>query len=124
MHKGVKKPTILIVDDEPSMREAMKLILDKNFRVIEASNGFEGIELYKKYKPDIVLMDIMMPVMNGIEATKKILEIDPNAIVLIITAFSDKKGEEALRAGAKAILPKPFRREELVNFIKDYINKR
>ncbi len=121
MHNGVKKPTILIVDDEPSMREAMKLILDKNFRVIEASNGLEGIELYKKYRPDIVLMDIMMPIMNGIEATRELLEIDPNAVILIITAYSDKKGEEALRAGAKAILPKPFRRNQLVEFINSYL---
>ncbi len=117
------KPNVLIVDDEPSIRESIKLILGNKFEVLEATNGFEGIELYKKYKPDIVLMDLMMPLMNGVEATKKIIEFDPNAVILIITAYSEKKGEEAIKAGAKAILPKPFRRKELIEFINKFIKK-
>ncbi len=116
-----EKPKILVVDDEPSIRDSIKLLLEKDFEIIEASNGFEGVELYKKQKPDIVLMDIMMPLMSGIEATKKIIEFDPNAKILIITAYSERKGEEAIRAGARDILPKPFRRKKLVEFINKHL---
>ena len=121
--KSREKPVILVVDDEPTMRDAIKLILSKNFEVVEASNGLEAIKMYEKYKPDIVLMDIMMPIMNGIECTKLLLNEDPDAIILAITAYSSKKGEEMLKAGAKGILPKPFRRAELVEFINQHLNR-
>jgi len=120
---GRKKPVILIVDDEPTMREAMKLILCKNFDVIEASNGLEAIQMYEKYKPDVVLMDIMMPIMNGIESTKLLLKKNPDALILAITAYSSRKGKEMLDAGAKDILPKPFKRGELVEFINQHLNE-
>ncbi len=120
---GRKKPVVLIVDDEPTMREAMKLILCKNFDVIEASNGLEAVQMYEKYKPDVVLMDIMMPIMNGIESTKLLLKENPDALILAITAYSSKKGEEMLEAGAKGILPKPFKRAELVEFINQHLNE-
>ncbi len=121
--KNREKPVILVVDDEPTMRDALKLILSKNFEVIEASNGLEAIKMYEKYKPDVVLMDIMMPIMNGIESTKLLLKENPDALILAITAYSSKKGEEMLKAGAKGILPKPFRRAELVEFINRYLNE-
>ena len=121
--KSREKPVILVVDDEPTMRDALKLILSKNFEVIEASNGLEAIKMYEKYKPDVVLMDIMMPIMNGIESTKLLLKENPDAIILAITAYSSKKGEEMLKAGAKGILPKPFRRAELVEFINQHLNR-
>ena len=120
---GRKKPVILIVDDEPTMREALKLILCKNFEIIEASNGLEAIQMYEKYKPDVVLMDIMMPIMNGIESTKLLLKENPDALILAITAYSSRKGNEMLEAGAKGILPKPFKRGELVEFINRHLNE-
>ncbi len=121
-YDGRKKPTILVVDDEPTIREAIRLILEKNFNIISASNGFEALEMYEKYKPDIVLMDIMMPIMNGIEATREILKKHPDAVILAISAYSDKKGEEIIKAGARDILPKPFRRRDLVDFLMKFIN--
>jgi YesN/AraC family two-component response regulator len=69
------------------MREILKIML-RDYKIIEASNGKEAVELYKKEKPDLVLMDIMMPVMSGIDAVKEIKKIDPNAKIVAITAYA------------------------------------
>ena len=116
------RPLILVADDEAVLRESIRYLLKDYFRIVEASNGLEALEAYEKHRPDVVLMDIMMPFMNGIEATREILKRDPDAIILAISAYSDKKGKEILEVGAKAILPKPFRRRELVEFIMKHIN--
>ncbi|MFP3946676.1 MAG: response regulator [Archaeoglobaceae archaeon] len=107
---------ILIVDDEPAMREVMGLILDK-YEIIEASNGYEALEVCERVKPDLILMDIMMPRMDGIEATKAILEKYPEAKIVAITAYKSQKGKEMLDAGAIDILEKPFRRKELEELV-------
>ncbi len=107
---------IMVVDDEIAMREILKIML-KDYRVIEASNGREAVELYKNEKPDIVLMDIMMPLMNGIEATSEIKKIDPNAKIVAITAYASSKGEKVMNAGADYILKKPFTRRDVVKLI-------
>lgn len=109
---------MMIVDDETAMREILKLML-KNYRVIEASNGREAVELYKKEKPDIVLMDIMMPVMGGIDAIKEIKKINPVAKIIAITAYASSKGEKAVEAGVDFILKKPFTRREVIKAIED-----
>ncbi len=111
--------TILVVDDNKKLREIFRLIL-KEFETIEASNGLEAIELYRKYSPDIVLMDILMPEMDGIKATKEILKIDSNAKITAITAYSSKS-KEILDAGALEVLQKPVRKNILIEKIKRYI---
>jgi len=110
---------ILVVDDDKFMRELLKIIL-KDFEVYEAENGREAVEVYKKVKPDIVLMDVLMPNMNGIEATKEILKIDQNAKIIGVTAFASSKGQELLKAGAKEIIEKPFTRKKIIEIVKKY----
>ena len=113
---------IMVVDDEIAMREILKLML-KDFDVIEASNGREAVELYKKEKPDIVLMDIMMPLMNGVNATKEIKKINPNAKIVAITAYASSKGEKISAAGVDGILKKPFTRSEVRRVIEVLLKK-
>lgn len=110
----------MIVDDETAMREILKIML-RDYKVIEASNGKEAVELYKKEKPDLVLMDIMMPVMSGIDAVKEIKKIDPNAKIIAVTAYASSKGEKAIEAGVYKILKKPFTRKEILKVIEDSI---
>ncbi len=112
---------ILIVDDEPAIREVMKLIL-KNYEIVEASNGVEAVEKCEKKKPDLILMDIMMPRMNGIEATKTILEKFPDAKIVAVTAYATHKGKEMLEAGALEILEKPFGRRKLEELVERLID--
>ncbi len=108
---------VLIVDDAAFMRCAIKNMLENNgFDVVgEAENGMEGIKKYKELKPDIVTMDITMPVMSGIEALKSILEYDPNAKVVMISAMGQEHFvKEAVILGAKSFIVKPFKEENII----------
>jgi CheY-like chemotaxis protein len=112
--------SVMIVDDETAMREILKIML-RDYKIIEASNGKEAVELYKKEKPDLVLMDIMMPVMSGIDAVKEIKKIDPNAKIVAITAYASTKGEKAIEVGVDRIVRKPFTRKEILKIVEEYL---
>ena len=102
---------VLIVDDAAFMRTVLKQILISNgfSQVYEAKDGTDAIEQYKKVKPDIVTMDIVMPGMDGIQATKAILQIDPRARIVMVTSVEQKHVvEEAIQLGAKGYVVKPF----------------
>ncbi len=109
---------VMIVDDDPSVREVLKLML-KGFNILEASDGEEAIKKFMEERPRIVLMDIMMPKIDGIEATKKIKEIEPETLVIGITAFEQARTDEILRAGAKDVLTKPLSKRKLLEVIED-----
>jgi len=126
MSRKKGKIRILIVDDEPAMREVMGLIL-KNYDIVEAANGYEAIKRCDEKKPDLILMDIMMPRMNGIEATKAILKKYPDVKIVAVTAYTTHKGKEMLEAGAIEVLDKPFVRKKLeelvIRIVKQKLNK-
>lgn len=117
-----KKPiTVVIADDHALVREGTKQLLDEHpgLSVIgEAADGQEAIEVTTRLKPDVVLMDIAMPVMNGIEATKRIKETCPSTSVLVLTAYDDEQYIYALLdAGAAGYLLKTVGGEELARSI-------
>lgn len=116
-----KKISILIVDDHPLVREGLFEILKKQEKINViglAKNGLEALEFFKKYKPDIVLMDIVMPEMNGIEATKEIRKIKPNAKIIMLTTFMDEEDiYKAFKAGAMAYLLKDQPTKEILDTI-------
>lgn len=117
-------PTVLVVDDTLFMRDAMKAMLQETgFDVIgEAENGKQAIEQYFKLQPDVVTMDITMPVMSGLDATKEIIKDDPNAKICIVTALGQQKVIlQALKNGAKDFITKPFERERLETTIRQMI---
>jgi CheY-like chemotaxis protein len=109
---------VMIVDDDPSVREVLKLML-KDFNVLEASDGEEAIQKFMAERPRIVLMDIMMPKVDGVEATRKIKEIEPETLVVGITAFDQTRKEELIRAGAKEVLSKPVTKSKLLRILED-----
>lgn len=103
--------TILIVDDAAFMRMMIKDILSKNGYDIlgEAQTGKEAVELYQKFKPDLVTMDITMPEMNGIEAVKAIKKLDPAAKIIMCSAMGQQAMViDAIQAGARDFVVKPF----------------
>ena len=111
---------ILLVDDSKTSRKILKTILEGAGQVIidEASNGKEGVDKYFELKPDVVTLDITMPVMDGIEALKQITETDPCARIIMVTAASQKnKMLEAIRHGAADFIAKPFEPEQIVSII-------
>lgn len=116
---------ILIADDSIIMRRNLKTIFTKlgHEIVAEATNGQQAVDLYKKDEIDIVTLDITMPVMDGIEALKNILSIDPNANVIIISALDQKRMIfQALELGIKYYIIKPVTEEKIVNALNKVLN--
>ena len=116
------KGNIVIVDDSAFARKVIRgLLEDEGYTIVsEAINGEEGIEAYKKYRPDVITMDITMPVMNGVEAVKQIFRFDKDAKVIMITAAGqEKKVIEALKIGVKNFIVKPFKNEDIVHAVKE-----
>ncbi len=112
--------SVLIVDDSKVSRKMLVNLLEHSgYQVVsEAINGKEGIELYKKFSPDVVTMDITMPEMNGIECLKLIREFDPEAKIILITASGQlEKRQEAEDAGAAAFITKPYDNQEILDAI-------
>lgn len=117
---------ILIVDDSRTSRRILTNILQEHGHSIvgEAKNGQEAVELYGTLSPDIVTMDITMPVMDGIAALQKIREKDENARVIMITAAGQKeKVADALKLGAAEFVTKPFVAEEVIKAIEGVENR-
>ncbi|MDK2781791.1 MAG: two-component system, chemotaxis family, chemotaxis protein CheY, partial [Archaeoglobi archaeon] len=101
----------------------LKLVLEEKYEVITATNGEEAVQLYKSHKPDVVLMDIIMPVMNGVDATREIKKYDPDAKIIGVTAYARTHRNILLKAGALEIVEKPFRRRVLLETIEKYLQK-
>ena len=111
---------ILIVDDSSFMRGSLKYIIERAGHEVTgmASDGSEALEMYKKLKPDVVTMDILMKGTDGMTALRNIMEHDPNARVLIITALgTEQMKNEARRLRAKGYIRKPFSKAEIISEI-------
>jgi len=113
---------LLLVDDQRLMRDGLRILLEleSDFEVIgEAEDGAQALESYQQFSPDVVLMDIRMPVMDGVEATRRLRESDPNSKVIILTTFDDNEYIfEGLRAGALGYLLKDVSGDELADAIR------
>ena len=115
---------ILIVDDAAFMRMMIKDILTKNgYNVIgEAEDGAKAFEKYNELKPDLVLMDITMPEVDGIAALKKIKGADPNALIIMCSAMGQQAMViEAIQGGAKDFIVKPFQPDRVLEAVKKVI---
>ena len=127
-HPYLAKLSCLYVEDEQSVRQSFSLMLQTYFaRLYVAKNGAEGLELFQKHRPDIVISDIRMPVMDGLTMVERIKQIDREAIVIFITAFSDSEYlKRALELGVEGYLTKPIDRNALLtklNFLASTIQK-
>ena len=112
---------ILLVDDAAFMRMMLKDILVKNgYEVLgEAENGLKAVEKYKELNPDLVIMDITMPEMDGIEAVKEIKKINPSAAVIMCSAMGQQSMViEAIQSGAKDFIVKPFQADSIIEAVR------
>ena len=122
MPKSVK-PTILICDDEEGIRESFKLILEDQYQLRFANNGLEALELLKSFTPDLMLLDIKMPKIHGMEILKQVKHLKPNLPVIIVTGYqSVEMAQEALKLGAADYIPKPFDSTSIHNAVRTAIN--
>ena len=115
---------ILICDDAAFMRMMIKDILTKNgYNIVgEAENGAKAVEKYSELKPDLVLMDITMPEMDGIEALKKIKASDPNASIIMCSAMGQQAMViESIQSGAKDFIVKPFQVDRVLEAVQKVV---
>ncbi len=117
---------IMIVDDAAFMRMMIKDILTKNGFIVsgEAGDGSAAIEKYKELKPELVIMDITMPEMDGIQAVREIKKIDSNANIIMCSAMGQQAMViDAIQAGAKDFIVKPFQPERVIEAVKKALNQ-
>jgi CheY-like chemotaxis protein len=117
--------TILLVDDNDDTREFMRIWLeDLHFYVVEATDGREAVECTKQTHPDLILMDIGMPIMDGVTATMHIRELEEgrSVPVVAVTAHSSWYCEEALKAGCNRVISKPIDPDSLNKVITHYLS--
>lgn len=120
------KVTFLVVDDAIFMRTVLnKILTEADFTVVgEAGNGLQAIEMAQELKPDIVILDITMPEMGGLEAIEKILEVSPNTKIIMCSAMGQHgKVVEAIKKGAKDFIVKPFEKTRVLQAIYNVMNR-
>lgn len=116
---------LLIVDDAPYVVKVLRDMLGAHgYEVHEAVNGKEALAKYREVNPDVVLMDILMPMMNGVSATRSIIEHDPDAKIIVLTAVG-KQGleKDCIEAGASGFIMKPFKTKDLLNIINSLVER-
>jgi DNA-binding NarL/FixJ family response regulator len=117
--------TVLVVDDHALLRTGVANIINQeaDLRVVaEAGNGVEAIDAFERYHPDVTLLDLRMPVMEGVEAVKQIRARDPRARVIVLTTYdTDDEISRALKAGAKAYVLKDIAADSLIGCIRDVL---
>ena len=119
------KARVLLVDDHALLRTGVAKIINQEpdlHVVAEAENGADAIIAYEQYQPDVTLLDLRMPVMEGVEAVKQIRARDPRALLIVLTTYDrDDEISQALKAGAKAYVLKDIAADDLVNCIRNVL---
>ena len=119
------KATVLLVDDHALMRTGVANIINQEHDlhvVAEASNGVEAIAAFDQFRPDVTLLDLRMPIMEGVEAVRQIRARDPRARVIVLTTYdTDDEISRALKAGAKAYVLKDISADQLIGCIRDVL---
>ena len=120
----MNQKTILVAEDEDSNYELVKIVLQKRYRLIRAHNGIEAVNLNEDEHPDLILMDIRMPEMNGLDATRIIKEVNHDTPIIALSAYAfDENIREAKMAGCDEFMAKPFRVENLIEMVKKYLDE-
>jgi DNA-binding response OmpR family regulator len=117
--------TVLICDDEPSLRELIRISLDGPYTIVEANDGEESLQLAREVRPDVVILDMMMPRLSGLEVLREIRrdEALADASVIVLTAQPASR-DEALRDGADVVMVKPFEPTEISAAVKEVLESR
>lgn len=115
---------ILVVDDAAFMRMMLKKILSSaGYELIEAADGADGISKYKEHKPNLVLLDIIMPTIDGIECLRQIVAFDQNASVVMCSSIGQQAiVSDAIQIGAKDFIVKPFDSAKVLEIVSAYCN--
>jgi len=111
---------VLIVDDSEFMRNLLREILEGEHNIVgEAENGVEAVELHDEEQPDVVMMDIVMPIRDGIDATSEIKSENDTHVIMCTSVGQEEKMKEAVRAGADGYITKPFQKPNVLEEIEN-----
>ena len=118
------KPTLLIVDDELGARQSLEVILEDDYRVLTAVDGQEALEVLQKEAVDLVLLDVNMPDMDGLEVLEKVKELDEGIDVIMVSALNlARKAADAIKSGAYDYITKPYEPEDILSTVNRVISK-
>ncbi len=122
MHR--KYPIVLVIDDSKAFRTFSKDVIKRStkwVRILVAKDGIEGLKLYRHYKPDLILLDLKMPRLDGSKVLEAIMKDDFNARVIMTTAYNDDQDtiNQLIKRGAFSFVPKPMNRVTLTKIISD-----
>ena len=114
--------TVLVVEDEESNYELIRIVLQKRYNLLHARNGIEAVTMNEEEHPDIILMDVRMPEMDGLDATRIIKEVNNKVPIIILSAYAFPENiREAKAAGCDGFMAKPFNVEDLIEKINHFI---
>jgi CheY-like chemotaxis protein len=114
--------TVLICDDEPSIRELIRISLDGPYDFVEADDGVESLELARRVRPDVVILDMMMPRMTGLEVLSAIRqEEELKAIPVVVLTAQPNTREQAIDAGADVVMVKPFEPQQIAAAVREVL---
>jgi two-component system, cell cycle response regulator DivK len=117
--------TVLVVEDYADVRMMMKIIIQHcGYKVLEASDGYEAVQTAQKHNPDLIFMDLSMPIMDGFAATQIIRKSEncSNVPIIALTAYGDLYYEKAMKAGCNDVINKPMHFDKIQPLIERYIN--
>jgi DNA-binding NarL/FixJ family response regulator len=119
-----KFPIVLVIDDAPKFREFCEFVIKKTtkwVRVFVAKDGIEGVKLYKQYHPDLVLLDLKMPKVDGFDVLKALKKFDNDAKIIVTTSYDDSQENinKVIKLGAQNFLPKPMNHMVLMKTVSD-----
>ncbi|MDP3703702.1 MAG: response regulator [Candidatus Omnitrophota bacterium] len=119
------KPTILVCDDEPGIRAAIRLVLERDYELVFAGDGEEALELLNNHHADLILLDIKLPKKDGLEVLRELTVRQPVPRVLMLTAYqSVELAQRATQSGALDYVTKPFERQALLNAVERALDLR
>lgn len=119
-----KRATILVVDDEKGVRQSFHMVLQDEFEVLLAETGNEAIDIFSKNPVDVILLDILLPDVNGIELLVRLKDVDPNTEIIMITAVKEiRTAVKAIKQGAYEYIVKPFNVDEVITVIRRALEK-
>ena len=126
---GRQYPVVLVIDDSGAFREFVKYSVKADLKyvnIFQAINGMEGLKLFKRYKPDVILLDVKMPDYDGLTVLKAIVKADPHVKVIMTTAYDGDQDilNMMMKLGAFSFVPKPMNRINLLKVVSDALRER
>ena len=115
--------TILLCEDDQNLRQLIRVVIGDGYRFVEASDGDEALELASETEPDLVILDLMLPKLSGLDVLARLHDLPNRPHVIVMSAWADAE-EAALSAGADRFVPKPFELDDLSNVVREALEQR